>query len=39
MKDVFDLIEIEDLDELTDVMTRSFDDDSKKHLGVEKSGP
>jgi len=39
MKVVFDLINIEDLDELTEVMTRSFDDDSQKHLGVEKGGP
>jgi GNAT superfamily N-acetyltransferase len=39
MKIVFDLINIEDLEELTEIMTRSFDDDSKKHLGVEKGGP
>ena len=28
-----------DLPALTDVMTRAFDDDSQKHLGVEKGGP
>lgn len=39
MSIIIDLIEIEDLDELTNTMTRSFDDDSKKHLGVKKSGP
>jgi GNAT superfamily N-acetyltransferase len=39
MKIVFELIDIEDLEELTKIMTRSFDDDSKKHLGVEKGGP
>ena len=28
-----------DLVELTDVMTRAFDDDSQKHLGRERGGP
>jgi predicted N-acetyltransferase YhbS len=28
-----------DIPELTRVMTRSFDDDAQKHLGVEKGGP
>lgn len=28
-----------DLPELTDVMTRAFDDDAKKHFGKEKGGP
>ena len=28
-----------DIPELTRVMTRAFDDDSRKHLGVEKGGP
>ena len=28
-----------DVDALTDVMTRSFDDDARRHLGVEKGGP
>ena len=29
----------EDLPELTEVMTRAFDDDAQKHRGVEKGGP
>jgi GNAT superfamily N-acetyltransferase len=29
----------EDIPELTTVMTRAFDDDSQKHLGVERGGP
>jgi len=29
----------EDLPELTTVMTRSFDDDSRKHRGLERGGP
>jgi len=29
----------EDLPELTEVMTRSFDDDSRKHRGLERGGP
>jgi predicted N-acetyltransferase YhbS len=28
-----------DIPELTRVMTRAFDDDARKHLGVEKGGP
>jgi ribosomal protein S18 acetylase RimI-like enzyme len=28
-----------DIPELTKVMTRAFDDDSQKHLGLEKGGP
>jgi GNAT superfamily N-acetyltransferase len=28
-----------DLPELTEVMTRAFDDDAQKHLGIEKGGP
>jgi N-acetylglutamate synthase-like GNAT family acetyltransferase len=28
-----------DIPELTKVMTRAFDDDAQKHLGVEKGGP
>ena len=28
-----------DVDALTQVMARSFDDDSRRHLGVEKGGP
>jgi len=29
----------EDIPELTEVMTRAFDDDVQRHLGVEKGGP
>ena len=29
----------EDIPELTEVMTRAFDDDAQKHLGQEKGGP
>jgi len=29
----------EDLPELTEVMTRAFDDDAQKHRGLEKGGP
>ena len=32
-------LEPEDVDALTDVMTRAFDDDSLRHLGLEKGGP
>ena len=28
-----------DIPELTRVMTRAFDDDAQKHLGIEKGGP
>jgi GNAT superfamily N-acetyltransferase len=36
---VFEVITDEDITELTHVMTRAFDDDTRKHLGVEKGGP
>ena len=36
---VFEEIVEADLPELTGVMTRAFDDDARKHLGVEKGGP
>lgn len=39
MEKTIDSINEEDLTELTEVMTRSFDDDSQKHLGLEKGGP
>ena len=29
----------EDIPEITKVMTRAFDDDSQKHLGVDRGGP
>jgi len=29
----------DDIPELTEVMTRAFDDDAQKHLGLEKGGP
>jgi GNAT superfamily N-acetyltransferase len=29
----------DDIPELTRVMTRAFDDDARRHLGVEKGGP
>lgn len=35
----FEVPTIEDLPELTGVMTRAFDDDARKHLGEEKGGP
>jgi len=35
----FEEITEADIPELTTVMTRAFDDDSKKHLGVEHGGP
>jgi N-acetylglutamate synthase-like GNAT family acetyltransferase len=35
----FELISEEDIPELTRVMTRAFDDDSQKHLGLERGGP
>ena len=35
----FELITEDDIARLTPVMTRAFDDDSRKHLGVEKGGP
>lgn len=36
---VFEEIIESDLPALTDVMTRAFDDDAQKHLGIEKGGP
>jgi len=35
----FEQIVEADIPELTGVMTRAFDDDSQKHLGIEKGGP
>jgi GNAT superfamily N-acetyltransferase len=35
----FETIAESDIPELTRVMTRAFDDDSRKHLGQEKGGP
>jgi len=35
----FKEIDESDVAELTRVMTRAFDDDSRRHLGVEKGGP
>jgi GNAT superfamily N-acetyltransferase len=35
----FEEITEEDLPEITTVMTRSFDDDSRKHRGLERGGP
>jgi GNAT superfamily N-acetyltransferase len=35
----FEVITEADIPELTRVMTRAFDDDSRKHLGKEKGGP
>ena len=35
----FEQIAEADVPELTGVMTRAFDDDSQKHLGIEKGGP
>jgi GNAT superfamily N-acetyltransferase len=35
----FERITEADVPELTKVMTRAFDDDAQKHLGVEKGGP
>ncbi len=35
----FEVITEADIPELTQVMTRAFDDDARKHLGVEKGGP
>jgi len=36
---VFEPIAEADIPELTRVMTRAFDDDSQKHLGLERGGP
>jgi GNAT superfamily N-acetyltransferase len=42
-KDLFSLriqeASIEDILELTEVMTRAFDDDAQRHLGIPKGGP
>jgi GNAT superfamily N-acetyltransferase len=35
----FEEIVEEDIPEVTRVMTRAFDDDARKHIGVEKGGP
>jgi GNAT superfamily N-acetyltransferase len=35
----FEEITGEDITELTEVMTRAFDDDAQKHLGLEQGGP
>jgi N-acetylglutamate synthase-like GNAT family acetyltransferase len=35
----FETITEDDIPELTQVMTRAFDDDSRKHLGQERGGP
>lgn len=35
----FEEISEDDLPELTEVMTRAFDDDAQKHRGLEKGGP
>jgi hypothetical protein len=35
----FEEITEEDIPELGTVMTRAFDDDAQKHLGIEKGGP
>lgn len=37
--DTFEEITEEDIPELTGVMTRAFDDDARKHLGLERGGP
>ena len=29
----------DDVPQLTEVMTRTFDDDARKHLGKDKGGP
>ena len=39
MKLIFKEIKEEDIPELTKIMTRAFDNDAQKHLGVEKGGP
>lgn len=35
----FETITEADIPELTQVMTRAFDDDARKHLGLERGGP
>ena len=39
MELVFEKADEGDIPELTQVMTRAFDDDARKHFGVEKGGP
>lgn len=39
LKLAFEDFSVEDIPELTEVMTRAFDDDTQKHLGEEKGGP
>ena len=39
MQLTFSEIREEDIAELTSVMTRAFDDDSRKHLGADRGGP
>ncbi|MBN1440290.1 MAG: GNAT family N-acetyltransferase [Anaerolineales bacterium] len=39
MQTSFEPLTESDIPKLTGVMTRAFDDDSRKHLGVEKGGP
>ncbi|MHA2347189.1 MAG: GNAT family N-acetyltransferase [Candidatus Hodarchaeales archaeon] len=36
---VFEEMLEEDIPKQTEIMTRAFDDDSQRHLGVEKGGP
>lgn len=36
---VIDPLQRDDIAALTDVMTRAFDDDAQRHLGVERGGP
>ena len=36
---VFEPIVEADIEPLTEIMTRAFDDDTKRHLGDEKGGP
>lgn len=35
----FEVMTEDDIPELTAVMTRAFDDDARKHLGLERGGP
>ena len=36
---VFEIMGEEDIPAMTPVMRRAFDDDARKHLGIEKGGP
>ncbi|MBU3113074.1 GNAT family N-acetyltransferase [Clostridium lacusfryxellense] len=36
---IFEPIVEEDIEPLTEIMTRAFDDDTKRHIGDEKGGP